>query len=101
MTPLGNIDPMWWISAVELPVFGGLFWMTHRFRREASGTIDTLELRVERQVERFRDGLAAFKLEVAKGYASIAYLKDVEKRLTVHLIRIEKKLDDVSLWGAA
>ena len=40
-----------------------------------------------------RDNLGAFKLEVAKSYASISYLKEVERRITDHLIRIEDKID--------
>lgn len=40
-----------------------------------------------------RDGLADFKLDVARNYVSIPYLKDIEKRLTAHLLRIEAKLD--------
>ena len=31
-------------------------------------------------------------MEVAQRYASIGYLKDVETRLTEHLLRIEAKL---------
>jgi hypothetical protein len=42
-----------------------------------------------------RHALAEFKLEVARGYASIGYIKDVENRLTAHLLRIEGKLDGV------
>ncbi len=40
-----------------------------------------------------RDSLSAYKLEVAKSYASIVYMKEVERRLTGHLVRIEDKLD--------
>ena len=40
-----------------------------------------------------REALAAYKLEVAKSYATTGYLKDVEQRLTEHLVRIEGKLD--------
>ena len=40
-----------------------------------------------------RESLAAYKLEVAKSYASIPYLKEVERQLTSHLVRIENKLD--------
>ena len=40
-----------------------------------------------------RESLAAYKLEVAKTYVSFATLKDVEQRLTDHLLRIETKLD--------
>jgi hypothetical protein len=44
-----------------------------------------------------REGLADYKLEVAKNYVSIAYLKDVERRLTDHLLRIDAKLDGAAL----
>ena len=37
--------------------------------------------------------LADFKTEVAKDYASIKYLKDVETRIFVRFDRIEDKLD--------
>lgn len=37
--------------------------------------------------------LAQFKLDVAERYASIAYIRDVEKRITEHLLRIEANLD--------
>lgn len=37
--------------------------------------------------------LAEFKTEVAKEYASIKYLKDVETRILAHLDKIEEKLD--------
>ncbi|TAN54916.1 MAG: hypothetical protein EPN26_06160 [Rhodospirillales bacterium] len=40
-----------------------------------------------------REALSAYKLEVAKSYASIGYIKDIERRLTEHLVRIESKLD--------
>ena len=37
---------------------------------------------------------ALFRM-IARNYVSTNYLKDVENRLTNHLLRIEKKLDDV------
>jgi len=40
-----------------------------------------------------RERLSLYKLDVAKDYASIACLKDLERRLTSHLLRIEAKLD--------
>ena len=39
------------------------------------------------------DNLAQSKLEVARLYATIADLKDVEKRLTDHLVRVETRLN--------
>ena len=38
------------------------------------------------------DNLAQSTLEVARLYATIADLKDVEKRLTDHLLRLETRL---------
>lgn len=40
--------------------------------------------------------LAAYKLEVAKSYASVGLVKDVERRLTEHLARIEAKIGGAS-----
>ncbi|PWC34185.1 hypothetical protein [Azospirillum sp. TSO35-2] len=77
-----SLDLAWWITAVELPVMGGLFWLIARTRKDADSGLDDL-----------RDSLAAYKLEVAKTYVSFATLKDVEQRLTDHLLRIENKLD--------
>lgn len=67
----------WWVTAVELPALAGLFWL----------------------VQRTREALADYKLEVARTYASLAHLKDVEVRLTEHLLRIEAKLDHVAARG--
>lgn len=39
--------------------------------------------------------IAAFQLEVAKEYASVNYLKDVENRIMDRLKRIENKLDNL------
>jgi hypothetical protein len=78
------MDWMWWITAIELPALGGLFWLLQAHRAA-----------VERELKALRDDLAAFKLHVATGYASIVYLKDVESRLTAHLLKIEAKLDRV------
>jgi len=40
-----------------------------------------------------REALSSYKLEVAKTYVSFELLKDVETRLTDHLLRIEHKLE--------
>ena len=66
-----TIDVMWWISAF----------------------LSLMEREVRELDEQRRANLDAFKLEVAKSYASITALKDVERRLTSHLVRIEQKLD--------
>jgi len=74
MSTLLSTDFMWLLTAVQLPALAGLFWM----------------------VQHLREQVAAYKLEVARTYASLVHLKDVETRLTEHLVRIEAKLDRVA-----
>ncbi len=82
-----------WITAFELPALAGLFWLAWRVRRDGETALQRLSLRLDRELERVRAGLAQHKLDVATGYASLAALESVEERLTAHLLRIEAKLD--------
>lgn len=88
-----TMDVAWWITAVELPVMGGLFWLIARLRKDAETALENLRVRAESAQTQVRESLAAYKLEVAKTYVSFATLKDVEQRLTDHLLRIENKLE--------
>lgn len=88
-----TFDLIWWITVVELPALAGLFWLILRHRRDTDDTLDGCRERCSGDVSRARESLAAYKLDVAKNYASIPYLKEVERRLTTHLVRIEDKLD--------
>jgi hypothetical protein len=94
-----TLDLSWWITAVELPTLGGLFWLSWRGRQDADTRMDELEHRLDVGLGQARENLAAYKLEVAKSYATTSYLKDVERRLTEHLVRIEAKLDTVGVGG--
>ncbi len=84
-----------WVVMVELPVFAALFKMISKSRQEADNHFMTLKEDCGQEVIRLRESLAEFKLHVARNYVSVNYLKDVENRLTDHLLRIEKKLDKV------
>lgn len=86
------IDLMWWLSAVELPALGGLFWLTQHQRERQEILIQQMQAEQRAAITATRAALADYKLEVAQRYASIGYLKDVETRLTEHLLRIETKL---------
>ncbi|MFM2044455.1 MAG: hypothetical protein RLY86_3031 [Pseudomonadota bacterium] len=87
------IDLIFWITAVELPALAGLFWMIHHLRTDTDQALERLRGTTEATAVQMRESLAAYKLEVAKTYASITALKEVEQRLTAHLLRIEAKLD--------
>ena len=89
------LNLIWWITAVEIPALAGLFWLGWRNRRDADDAIDDARHEFETGLTYLRENLAAYKLEVAKSYASITYLKEVERRLTAHLVRIENKLDGI------
>lgn len=96
-----SINWIWWISAVELPVLAGLFTLIWRTRQEGEDAIDHLQDILDRRNDQLRDALNAFKLEVAKTYASHTDLRELESRLVNHLLRIESKLDATALKAAA
>ena len=88
-----TVDLIWWITVVELPAMAGLFWLIWRTRRDGDAALGSCRERCSADVISQRERLAAYKLEVAQHYASISYIKEVERRLTTHLVRIEDKLD--------
>ena len=90
-------DLAWWITAFDLPALAGLFWMNWKGRRESSDEIVRLRDLTDTRHDQLREALSAFKLEVAKTYASQGDMKDLETRLTAHLLRIESKLDVTAL----
>jgi hypothetical protein len=94
-----TIDLAWWVTAVDLPALGGLFALMWRGRSELDARMDEIDHKVDVAGSQSREALAAYKLEVAKTYATTGTLKDVERRLTEHLVRIEAKLDAVGGVG--
>lgn len=88
-----QVEPTWWISAIEAPIVAGLFWMIHGLRRDLAERIDRADERDHAAVGRTREDLAAFKLEVARTYVPLSLIRDVDRRLTEHLRRIEAKLE--------
>lgn len=87
-----TISLVWWITAVEIPLFAGLFWLIHHGRREAERALLKVYSEVQGNLSMVLDNLAQSKLEVARLYATIADLKEVEKRLTDHLIRLDTRI---------
>jgi hypothetical protein len=82
----------WWITVIEIPVITFLFTMILKNKTELLNRHEKLQHLIETNYIQLKEGISAYKLEVAKSYASISSLKDVEKRLVEHLLRIEKKL---------
>ncbi|MCR0984778.1 hypothetical protein [Roseomonas populi] len=105
--PSFSPDPQWISAAVETPMMAVLAWMLHSLRRSIAQSPDALPPAAPCQpgsdpaqqhaaLERTRDDLAAFKLEVARTYVPLSLIRDVDGRLTAHLIRIEQKLDEAT-----
>lgn len=99
--PTPPIDMALWITAFDLPALAGLFWMIWNTRAEHDNDLEQLQALLERRCDQLREALAAFKLEAAKTYASHGDLRDLEGRLTGHLLRIESKLDSTALKAEA
>src|SRR6186997_2033278 len=87
-----TISWVWWITVIEIPAFGCLFWMMQQSRREAEAALLKVYREIQANLNTVLENLAQSKLEVARLYATIADLKDVEKRLTDHLLRLEARL---------
>jgi hypothetical protein len=95
MTPM-QIDPTWWISVIEIPIVAALFHMLHGLRRDLHARIDRADERDSQALGRTREDLAAFKLEVARTYVPLSLVREIDRRLSQQLLRIEAKLEEVS-----
>ncbi|MHA1541325.1 MAG: hypothetical protein ACTSXL_03875 [Alphaproteobacteria bacterium] len=84
----------WWIQVIEVPVLAGLFLWIKSSKTQAENQREHLREVLEKRIDTGREKLASHKVEVAQKYASISYIRDLEKRITDHLIRIEEKLEN-------
>jgi hypothetical protein len=89
------LDASTWVTAIEIPALAGLFWMIHHLRHATDQRLAEGQQRDADAVQRVRDELAEFKLDVARNYVPVPLIRDVDRRLSAHLIRIEEKLDAV------
>ncbi len=94
-------DLIWWITIFDLPAMAGLFFLIWRTRQDGENAIEQLHALFERRNDYFRSALGEFKLEVAQTYASQGDMRELEARLTAHLLRIEAKLDVTALKAEA
>lgn len=90
-------DLVWWITVVDLPALGGLFWLVWHGRKESENAIADLHDIVGKRHAQLREALSCFKLEVAKNYASVTEVRDLRDQLIGHLLRIESKLDTTAM----
>jgi hypothetical protein len=91
-----GIDLTWWVSVIEIPLLAALFKLMWDSKRELSQKIEQMDQRHAESTGRLRDDLAAFKLEVARGYVPMQMMRETDRRLSMQLMRIEEKLDAVT-----
>ena len=89
-----EFDPASWIRFVEIPVAAGLFWMIHGLRQDFLNRSDHLDERGAEALTRTREDLAGYKLEVARTYVPLSLIRDVDRRLSEHMLRIESKITE-------
>lgn len=94
-----TLSLVWWITAVELPALAALFWMIHHGRKDAERAAQRMQADIHAQLAALLDNLTRFKLEVARSYVTAGELKDLEKRLTGHLLRLEDRVIHLSAQG--
>lgn len=90
-----DLSPALMLALVQSPVAVWLFWTLHGIRRELDRRIETGDTRNGDVLSRTRDDLAAFKLEVARTYVPLSLIREMDRRVTEQLARIEKKIDGV------
>lgn len=92
-----SLDPgiFWWVMVVEAPMLVSLYWLLHTIKRDLERHGSKGDPSLSDALSRTRDELAGFKLEVARTYVPLSLIRDVDRRLTEHLLRIEEKLEDV------
>lgn len=92
MTEEATITWVWWITVVEMPLLGALFWLIHHGRRDADRALMKIYGQVQSHFSTVLQNVAQSRVEVARHYATGADLKDVERRLTDHLLRLENRI---------
>lgn len=90
-----NLSNLWWVDAAQAPVIAGLYWLMLGIKRDLDNRIEKGTSRQDDGLSRTRDELSAFKLEVARTYVPLSLIRDVDRRLSEQLLRIENKLEHV------
>lgn len=88
---------LWWLTMIDIPALTGLLMLVLKSRKDANDSRDELMRLIDAKSAQIRDQIAADKIEAIKSFATINDVKELEKRLVSHLLRIEAKLDVTAL----
>lgn len=95
-----DLDMATWLTAILLPVLGALFWMIQGVKRDLSKRLEEVSQRKLDALLALREDLSSHKLDVARGYAPLNAIRDIDRRLSMQLVRIEQKLERATLVPA-
>jgi hypothetical protein len=87
-----DIPPQILNALADAPLAALMLWMLHNLRREMQQRSDA----PPPPIAPSHNELADFKLEVARTYVPLSLIRDLDTRLSLQLLRIEEKLDEVS-----
>ena len=76
-------------SALTPLLVAALFWMIHGLRSDMQQRFERGDQRETDALTRTRDELAQFKIEVARTYVPLSLIRDLDRRISDHMIRIE------------
>ncbi|SFK21305.1 hypothetical protein [Falsiroseomonas stagni] len=93
-----EIPPQLLAAAADAPLALLMLWMVHLLRRDLTARPEPPQAAPAPSA---RDDLVEFKLEVARTYVPLSLIRDLDSRLSLHLVRIEEKLDEVSRAATA
>jgi hypothetical protein len=88
-----DIPPQILNALADAPLAALMLWMLHNLRREMQQRPDAPP---PPPAAPSHNELADFKLEVARTYVPLSLIRDLDTRLSLQLLRIEEKLDEVS-----
>lgn len=93
-----EIPPQLAAALADAPLAGLMLWMIFLLRRELQARPEAPPSAAPPmpQPGPSRDELVDFKLEVARTYVPLSLIRDLDSRLSLQLLRIEEKLDEVS-----
>ncbi|MGG5887993.1 hypothetical protein ACLF3G_12715 [Falsiroseomonas sp. HC035] len=88
-----DIPPQILNALADAPLAALMLWMLHNLRREMQHRPDAPPPAAGNPSH---NELVDFKLEVARTYVPLSLIRDLDSRLSLQLLRIEEKLDEVS-----
>jgi hypothetical protein len=91
-----EFPPQLLAALADAPLAALMLWVMYILRRELQARPEAPTAPLAPNPGPSRDELVDFKLEVARTYVPLSLIRDLDSRLSLQLLRIEEKLDEVS-----